>query len=174
MPSPVPRAILRDMVKLWWVMWYFIHYDGETDTSLPSWYDGKKLKRGYLKFYLIFNKHFREDFRDTLERWVYTRLDKQIPHSDRRKIRIQNRFQELDDIIDKAISKNLLIPQPSAPNVSKRDIYLECDFRGREFIKPLHFINEFAKEYGPTKSLLAGTGFGAISLALLQYFIGNG
>ena len=156
------------MIKIWWIIWYFNHYDGPSDSGIPSWYDDQ-IKRGALHWYLIFQKHYREDFRDTLERWCAKYLGWSIPQSNGRKKRIEHRFNEIDDIIDKSIGKQYLIALPHDARTLPSDVRLRCDYHGRDFLKLPYFIEACAREYGYTSSVITSFVFGG-GLTLLIVF----
>ena len=152
-------------------MWYFTHYTGPRDTGVPSWYDDS-IKRGALHWYLIFYKYYREDFRDTFERWRASLTDWKIPQSKVRKERVEKRFRELDDIIDKTIGLGYLIPSPSSPRELRDDIRLTCNYKGRDFLWPHYFIEACAREFGYTASILTSFIFGGGLTFLIVFLSG--
>lgn len=156
------------MIKVWWLMWYFTHYDGPTDPSVSSWYNDT-LKRDRLCWYLISNKNYREDLRDTFERWI-TYFDWHVPqNSESRKKRVEKRFRELDDIIDKAIELGYLTVS-LMPHEFPGDARLSCNYKGRDFLKLHYFIEACAREFGYLFSILTSFLFGAGSVLALLFW----
>jgi hypothetical protein len=155
------------MIKVWWLMWYFTRYDGPTDASVPFWYDGT-MSKGRLHWYLVFNKNYREDVRDTIERWVAYFFGLQISRPKNRDKRIKKRFKEIYDTIDKAIDLGYLIASSPTPYTFPDDIRLSCNYRGRDFLKPHYFIEACAREFGYIASVTASflVGVGGTSIVL--------
>ncbi len=154
------------MIRAWWVMYYFVHYDGTSDVSVPHWHTD--IERGALLHHLIVRKYFREDVVDTFERWWYTFVLRRsiIQESPARKRRVEKRFQEVNDAIDKTIDLKYIFPVPgqSTHTLSYR-VRLDHNFKGREFIKPHYFLKACLQEFDPVLRFFLGGSVGAMIVA---------
>ena len=146
------------MIRMWWVIRYLSKYNNPASAPMEVWFKDV-VSREYLVQYLIFKKHYREDWRDTLERWLSYLFDKQfIKQSSRGLARARKQRKEIDDIIDNCISRNYILEKGE----SNRYVYLTTDYRGRNFLKPVNFLNAVLAEYGHVVSLIVVLGGGSL------------
>jgi len=152
------------MRRLYLLMWHFTRPHRPGGVNVPSWYTDE-ITRSEFKDYLSYNKRFLEDWRGTLRRWYYTKIVNAWPskHNQRDVDRIRLQRKRIDDLIDKAVSKNLLlITRITSPNPTSSEIYLKTDWRGREFVKPVQFFKALLEEYDPVVRFTLGGSFGAL------------
>ncbi|MDO8443145.1 MAG: hypothetical protein Q7S81_02735 [bacterium] len=139
------------MIKLWWLMWYFTRPNRPKDGNAPNWFNDN-ISRSYFRIHLAHEKNFYEDWKSTIRRWyqcISGKYPTQATEYGTNLVRIQ--WKKIDDLIDKAIKKELLIPL----DANNRNTTLTTDWRGRDFIKPLYFIEACAREYGYTASVVS-------------------
>ncbi len=150
-----------------WVIWYLSKYNSPTTPSLESWYGGKVLKSNFME-YLLFQKYYREDWRDTIIRWFYFVIKKRNTHSSNKGMaRERMRRREIEDILNDCISRGYIIEKHSNDEIDERFSYvLFLNFQGRNFIKPLKFLNTALAEYGYVLSVFLGLG----GAGILYYF----
>lgn len=172
MTSNTRFGTIRYMIKLWWLMWYFTRQNRPSSLNQPSWQN--KITRGELITYLLFEKHFREYWSHTVLRWfnTVTRRNKMVGGGLRSS---PTQRQEIKDLIDEAIKKELLLPSGNSSGAMHpipSEVFLITDYRGRHFIRPLIFIEACAREYGFFASILTSFIIG-IGGTLLVIFWDN-
>ena len=163
--------IVRNMIKLWWLMFYFNNSNRPRGSNLPSWHD--EISRGEFVNYLINQKHFRENFIETKRRWYY-KISKSTQYkSIAGRDRLLWQRKQIDDLVDKALSKNLLLPKGNSSGNLRpiaSEVYLTTDWRGRDFIKFFNFIEACAREYGFMASIITAFIIGVGGTLLVVFF----
>lgn len=140
---------------MWWIVRYLDNYYDPRTTSVTQWTKGEVTYQDFT-WYLLFKRHYREDIRDTIQRWFSSLLGRESFKGDIGRARTQRR--EIDDAINKCLKKQYITSRSSltvlAPLTS--EIRLSVNTQGREFLKPLKFLNTLMSEYGYITSLLTG------------------
>ena len=153
------------MVKLWWLVRYFVKYRNPSISSIEEWFGGEINRHEFVE-YLVFQKKFRENWIDTLKRWdaCYLRKKPRISEmGSTGRARLQR--QEINDILNDAmvrVREYIFVARTmsSSPHrAPPTETFLSTDFRGRQFCKnPFVFFNAVLKEYGYLVAFLFGTG----------------
>lgn len=153
---------MRRMFRMWLICRYFDRYHGKTG-DIFTWYSGK-IERGIFTNHVLWDKHFKEGLIEFLQRYIHLLFGKWMWQGERNKRRLTERTRIVKDTINRCIEKNYLLSEDNGEN-------LKMDYRGRNFLRPLQFLNATAKEYGQLKSFLAGTGIGALVLWFLSQIL---
>ena len=159
------------MLRLWLLMRHFTRPSRPAEGNAPSWYTNE-ISRSHFVDHLTHEKHFLEDWRRTFRRWYYTIFGGPMTakHSQKEVDRIHLQRKRINDLIDKALNKNLLIPRTASPRPAYSEVYLTTDWRGREFIKPIQFFNACLAEYDPFIRFALGGGFVALIFGVVWLF----
>lgn len=146
------------MIRLWLLVWYFTRLDRPRAGDVPSWTD--EISRFDFWAHLAHQKHFCEDWRSTIRRLHYFLGDKRPSQTTERGMRwAKKQIQDINDLIDKAIKyEYLVIARISAHHPTSSEIYLTIDWKGRNFLKPIPFINACLKEHGYLVAFISGAG----------------
>ncbi|MFC1801937.1 hypothetical protein ACFLY7_00645 [Patescibacteria group bacterium] len=136
---------------------------------------GNGINRYNFVEYLVFQKKFRQDFRDTIRNW-YINFFKNGNFGSIKKTRILRAVKqrkEIKDCLDYCLLKNyIFIKRVTTLNPTDSDVYLDIDFRGRDFLKWPDFFNACLERYGHLKSLLLGGG-GVLFIKFIFSFLVN-
>lgn len=138
---------------MWLICRYFDRYHGKTGNAL-TWYSGK-IERSIFSNHVLWEKHFKEGLIEFLQRYIHLLFGKWMWQGERSKRRLNERTRIVKNTINRCIEKDYLLLEDD-------EINLRMDYRGRDFLRPIYFLNAVAKEFGPLKSFLAGTGIGAV------------
>ncbi len=137
------------MLKLYWLMWYFTRPDRPREDPYKD-----EITRGHLWLHLAKDKKFREDWRITVfQRWLNYSFKKERPDSATTIFgmrMLSKQKEEIEDLIDKAIVKGYLIEEKKLnykPEKIPSHRLLTTDWKGRDFLKPLSFLEACANEY---------------------------
>lgn len=159
----IGTARIRVMINLWRLVYYFVNYLDPGTTSAQHWYSGE-INRGSFVNWLLLNKHFREDWRDTFGRWAYVLTGKWYKwSSNQKRARIQQ--QNVNDILDLALSEGYIRIKRTigaGGSHTASETLLCATQKGREFLKFLPFMDAVLKRYGYFWSLAFGAGASAI------------
>ena len=161
-------TIIRRMIRLWWLCFYFELFHSQRLGTL-EYYDNKVDEHEFIN-YVLNEKHFGEDVRETLKRWIHGLFGVWILQGSKGMNRMQKQRKLIFDLIEDAKKREYLLPVDSGLT-GVRYTKLNMDYRGRNFIRTLPFLNAVLKEYGYFTSFFFGAG-GATVLWLIKYFLG--
>lgn len=156
------------MMRLWLLCRYFDTFHGRKGGTI-QYYDGTVNKNEFLN-YLLNEKHFGEDVRETLKRWIHNLIGVWILQNDKGHYRAQKSRRMVYDLFQEAKRRFFLLE--SGDNLNSK---LEMDDRGRKFIKLLTFLNTVAKEYSyftSTLSIILGSVGGTLLIVFWNKIIG--
>ncbi|SRR5258708_3673245 len=154
------------MIKMWWITWYFARYYPASTTPVMQWTSGE-VRRDVFVWHLLFTTHYREDVRDTIQRWYCALTGEEIFKGDLGRAREQHR--DIDDTLDRCIERSYIISRATSVNrPTTSEIFLSVNHRGRDFLKPLKFAEACAREYAYFASIFASllVGVGGTLLAI--------
>ncbi|MFC1594893.1 hypothetical protein ACFL3E_00510 [Patescibacteria group bacterium] len=140
-----------------------------TNIPLENWYK-KEVNRHKFIEYLIFQKHYLENWRETLNKWLYP-LTKTTSFFGAKSslYRAHKQRDNIDHIINYCIARKYIKSASNLPRPTPMETNLSVEILGKEFIKPLRFIDAVLKEYGYSIAFFfglisSGTIYGIIKL----------
>lgn len=153
-------------------MWFLIRYlDSYKDPQRGAhWVIQARPTEQDFTGYLIFEKHFIEDWRDKLSRYFYTITKKQRQQSKFGAKLSRLHRKRVKDVVQSCIDRGLIQYSKPSLGASSMNTNVWTDHKSREFLQPLRFFNAVLKEYGYTVSFIFGAGGTAI-IWLVFYFL---
>ena len=146
----IGKCIIASMFRLYLLMWHFIHFPDNGYWANHN----DAIQRNKFVWFLLQN-HFIEDWRDTIRRLYFfvIRGDQSEEQSEevRRRFKIQLRC--IEDLVDKALHDGYIFISERNNLVSH--CMLQTNWKGRNFLKPLPFIEASAREFGYISSITA-------------------
>ena len=136
------------MIRLWLVCRHFDKLHGRRGGDL-QYYDNKVPTHEFIN-HLLNERVLGEDLRETLKRPIFYLTGRWIFQGGKGMYRSQKRRRLVFDLIAEAQKRQYLIEE----NEKGLNSTLHMDSSGRNFMKPLTFIEACAKEYPGVWSLL--------------------
>lgn len=168
-PHPPRRSIIKTMLRLWLLMWYFTRPDLPRENNVPSWHNDT-ISRSHLWMHLALEKHFARDWRLAIRDWWYYRILKRPLTSPTefglKLTRAQRRT--IYDLIEKAIHDGYIEPSHHS---NSSEVLLKVTWKGRKLVyNPAFFLDAILKEYGYLSSFIFGAG-GVSIIWLIKHFL---
>ncbi|MFA6404602.1 MAG: hypothetical protein WCW03_01215 [Candidatus Paceibacterota bacterium] len=153
------------MIRLWFLVRYFVYFPA-TNGYWANQNDA--IERDKFIWYIVTDKLLFQNIIDTIREFYFRKIQGHYNNETDEVVmeRLRRRLKKIDDLIDRAISKNYLVP------INKNGYHqnLKIEWQGKNFIKLLPFCEACLKEYGQSVTIIiALLGSGIISVIITNW-----